>query len=142
MPSFTTGLPNLQAAGPIVEVQVAVPAVVQEVLNAAGQPLPAPVALTAMIDTGASGSVIQNGIAARLGLHPIGAVPINTPSSTGVMCAQYAIRLVFPNNVVWEAVVIEAPLAGQHIQGLIGRDVLAQAVLTYIGYANQFTLSF
>jgi hypothetical protein len=46
------------------------------------------------------------------------------------------------NNVVGEAVVIEAPLAGQHIQGLIGRDVLAQSVLVYIGYTNQFTVSF
>jgi hypothetical protein len=46
------------------------------------------------------------------------------------------------NNVVGEGVVIEAPLAGQHIQGLIGRDVLAQSVLVYIGYTNQFTVSF
>jgi len=69
-------------------------------------------------------------------------VAINTLSSTGVLCAQYAVRLIFPNNVGGEAVVTEAPLAGQHIQGLIGRDVLSQAVLVYIGYTNQFTMSF
>ena len=32
------------------------------------------------------------------------------------------------------------PLGGQHIQCLVGRDVLAHGVLTYIGYINQFTL--
>jgi hypothetical protein len=29
-----------------------------------------------------------------------------------------------------------------HIQSLVGRDVLSQAVLVYIGYTNQFTMSF
>ncbi len=36
---------------------------------------------------------------------------------------------------------IEAPLQGQGIQGLIGRDALAHAVLVYIGYADQFTIA-
>ena len=39
-------------------------------------------------------------------------------------------------------IAIEAPLGGQHIECLIGRDVLKHGVLTYIGYINQFTLSF
>ena len=95
-----------------------------------------------MIDTGATGSVIQQGLAAQLGLKPIGVTLINTPSSTNVECYEYAVRFVFPNNVVVEGTVIEAPLKGQHIQGLIGRDVLQHAVLVYIGYAGQFTLSF
>jgi hypothetical protein len=95
-----------------------------------------------MIDTGATGSVIQQGLAAQLGLNPVGLVQIHTPSSTNVVCYEYAVRLVFPNNVVFEGTVIEAPLQGQHIQCLIGRDVLAQAVLVYIGYSNLFSLSF
>jgi hypothetical protein len=70
------------------------------------------------------------------------ALAINTPSSIGVLCHQYAARLIFPNNVVGEAVVIEAPLEGQHVQGLVGRDILSEAVLVYIGYTNQFTMSF
>lgn len=135
-------MPNLQAIGPIVEIRIAVPKAVEAIFVSTGQPVPSPVAMTAMIDTGASGTVIQEGVSAQLGLHPVGVVAINTPSSTGVLCAQYAVRLIFPNNVVGEAVVIEAPLAGQHIQGLVGRDVLAQSVLVYIGYTNQFTLSF
>jgi hypothetical protein len=30
----------------------------------------------------------------------------------------------------------------QNIECLIGRDILENAVLTYIGYINQFTISF
>jgi len=95
-----------------------------------------------MIDTGASGSVIQKGLAGQLGLNPIGLTYINTPSSTNVACYEYAVRLIFPNNVFVEATVLEAPLQGQNIQCLIGRDVLALGVLVYIGYGNLFSLSF
>lgn len=95
-----------------------------------------------MIDTGASGSVIRQGLATQLGLNPIGLTYINTPSSTNVGCYEYAVRLIFPNNVVVETPVLEAPLQGQNIQCLIGRDVLAHGVLVYIGYGNLFSLSF
>ena len=95
-----------------------------------------------MIDTGATGSVIQPDIAKRLGLQPIGVVYINTPSSENIACYQYVLRLIFPNNVVVQAIAVEAPLKGQQIQCLIGRDVLAHGVFVYTGYINQFTLSF
>ncbi|MFZ1061425.1 MAG: aspartyl protease family protein [Candidatus Rokuibacteriota bacterium] len=95
-----------------------------------------------MIDTGATSSVMRQGFAAQLGLHPVGVAYINTHSSTNVACYEYLVRLVFPNNVVAEATVLEAPLLGQHIQCLIGRYVLAHGVLVYIGYGNLFTLSF
>ncbi len=59
-----------------------------------------------------------------------------------VPCPEYLVRLAFPNNVVWEGTVLDAPLEGQHIQCLIGRDVLAQTVFVYIGYSNLFSVSF
>ncbi|MBI3329343.1 MAG: retropepsin-like domain-containing protein, partial [Nitrospinae bacterium] len=101
-----------------------------------------PVPAVAMIDTGATSSVMRQGLAAQMGLHPVGVTYINTPSSTNVACYEYLVRLVFPNNVLVETTVLEAPLQGQHIQCLIGRDVLAHAVLVYIGYGNLFSLSF
>lgn len=128
--------------GPVVDVGLSVPLALEDQLRRAGESLPQPIQLQSMIDTGATGSVIQQGLAAQLGLKPIGVTLINTPSSTNVECYEYAVRFVFPNNVVVEGTVIEAPLKGQHIQGLIGRDVLQHAVLVYIGYAGQFTLSF
>ena len=144
MASFTTQVADLQAIGPVVQgLRVAVGSPVEEALKRAAQPVPGAVELTALIDTGATATVIQQGVAAQLGLKPVGVVRIHTPSSSDVPCYQYAVRLLFPNNVVAEGVTaIEAPLVGQDIQVLIGRDVLAHGVLVYIGYANLFSLSF
>lgn len=72
----------------------------------------------------------------------MGITYINTPSSTNVACQEYLVRLIFPNNVLVETSIIEAPLQGQHIQCLVGRDVLAHGVFVYIGYTNLFSLSF
>jgi predicted aspartyl protease len=142
MPSFTTQLPNLQAAGPLVEVRVWVGSPVEAALRKAGTKIPGPVQAKGLIDTGATGSVIQPGIVRQLGLEPIGVVNISTPSSESVPCYQYSVRLIFPNNVLVEAIAIEAPLKGQQIGCLVGRDVLAHGVFVYTGYINQFTLSF
>ena len=95
-----------------------------------------------MIDTGATVSVIQQGLPAQLGLEPIGVVYVNTPTSVNVACHKYLVRLIFPNNVRAETPIIEAPLHGQRIQCLIGRDVLAHGVFVYIGFGDFFSLSF
>lgn len=142
MPSFTSQVPNLQAVGPVVEVQVAVGSAVETALRRTKAAVPLPIPVLAMIDTGASGTVIRQGMAFQLGLNAVGVSYINTPSSTNVRCYEYMIRLIFPNNVVAETRAIEAPLQGQNIQALIGRDVLAHGVLIYIGYTQSFTLSF
>ena len=142
MPSFTTQVPNLQGTGPVLEVRLAVSEPLEEWLRERGQDIPPPVALTGMVDTGASGCVVQQGLPTQLGLQPVGTTLINTPSSTNVLCSVYAVRLVLAGGqVVVNGTVIEAPLQGQNIQCLVGRDILAHGVLIYIGYANQFTLS-
>lgn len=106
--------------------------------------LPAPIRVTALIDTGASVSVVNEFVIRQLGINPIGSVDIHTPSTTAaVSCRQFHVDVLFPNGVaVPDAVVIEMPLGMQNIQCLIGRDILRHGVLVYIGYANQFTLSF
>ena len=142
MPSFTTQVPNLQAIGPIVETRIAIGSFLENLHKQNNQPIPAAVSARAMIDTGASGTVIKDEIPPMLGLQPVGATFINTPSSTNVQCFQYLVRLVFPNNVIVECPVIAAPLQGQQIQCLIGRDILAHGVLVYIGYTHTFSLSF
>ncbi len=143
MTSFTTQVAGLQELGPIVEgLHVTVGTPVEEALKAAGRSVPEPIKLTALIDTGASATVVRQGMASQPGLKPVGAIRVNPVSSSNVRCYQYAVRLLFPNNVIVEIPVIEAPLRGQGIQGLIGRDVLAHGVLIYIGYSNLFSLSF
>ncbi len=87
--------------------------------------------------------LLVKGLADKLGISPIGTALINMPSSTNVTCFQFDVQIVFPNNVnIASIVVTEAPLQGQHIQCLIGRDVLQHGVLIYTGYDNSFTLSF
>lgn len=113
----------------------------EDVFKAAGQATPDPIEIAAMIDTGASHSVIQTGLAHRLNLNAVSTVAIHTPSSTNVICDVYAVRYVLPNNIIHEGTAIEMPLQSQTMQALIGRDLLADAVLIYLGYANQFTLS-
>ncbi len=142
MPSFTTQVPNLKEVGPVVEVRLAVGSIIEEISRKSSKDVPTPVQALAMIDTGATGTVVQEDIVRQLNLNPVGLTLINTPSSTSVQCYEYLIRLLFPNNVVVEGVVIAAPLKGQHIQCLIGRDVLQHGVFIYTGYTNSFTLSF
>jgi hypothetical protein len=142
MPSFTVKIADIQQIGAVVDV-VLIPSV--SFLQAAGiKPTEAKATkVLAMIDTGASCTVIRKDIAAGLGLSPIGTTLINTPSSANVTCYQFNISMVFPNNLnIPSIIVTEAPLQGQHIQCLIGRDILKNAVLIYTGYDNSFTLSF
>ena len=142
MPSFTTQLPNLQQQGPMVDVRLWIGTPVEGALKKSGNKIPQPVQAKALIDTGATGTVIHPELVKQLGLKPIGIVSITTPSSENVPCYEYIIRIMFPNNVVMESFAVEAPLKGQQIQCLIGRNVLARGVLVYTGYINQFTLSF
>ena len=142
MPSLTQRIPDLQKVGPVIEVTLTPSAVFLQKMNVSPSDVKA-VKLLAMIDTGATGTVISNGVAAILGINPVGMTSINTPSSANVNCNQFDVQILFPNNVNFSSiVVIEAPLQGQHIQCLIGRDILQHGVLIYTGYDNSFTLSF
>ena len=142
MPSFTQRLTNLQQVGPVIEVTLMPSAIYLQKMNISPSATKS-VKLLAMIDTGATGTVVKEGIPAKLGINPIGTTLINTPSSTGVVCNQFDIQIVFPYNVNMSSIVVmEAPLQGQHIQCLIGRDILQHGVLIYTGYDNSFTLSF
>jgi hypothetical protein len=142
VPTFTVTAANLQGVGPVVDVQITVNGTIETALRNAGAVVPTPIHVPAMIDTGASCTVIRTGLAQHLGLQPTGVTIIHTASDTNVRCRRYLIGLLFPNNVSFEKTVIEATLRGQHIDCLIGRDVLANGVLVYIGPDNLFSLSF
>jgi predicted aspartyl protease len=143
MPSLTTQVPNLQEMGPVVEIKLAVGLKLEDILRQKGQNLPEPVQVRAMIDTGATVSVVREDIIKQLNLNPVGTELISTPSSSNVQCYKYLMRILFPNKVIInDIMVISTSLKGQDIQCLIGRDILKLGVLIYIGYTNTFTLSF
>lgn len=111
MPSFTTQVPNLHLAGPVVEVVVAPPADLIEALKQQGNPIPKNVKLHAMIDTGATCCVVNPQVIQGMGLSPIGSSTVNTPSSTIVTCLQYKVSIHFPGNFAVETSdLIEMPL--------------------------------
>ena len=66
MPSFTTTIPNLQKAGPIVEILITPAIELIEVLRSKNQPIPSPLKVLAMIDTGATSSVVNPYIIKKL----------------------------------------------------------------------------
>jgi len=142
MPSVTTQSKNLENEGPILEVHFLISRELEEKYKKDNIPIPEPVVVKALIDTGASACVIKKEIPEKLGLNPVGATNITTPSSKNHECYQYFMRMVIPSHqILVELPFIATPLDGQEISGLIGRDVLKNGILIYIGYANQFTLS-
>jgi hypothetical protein len=142
MPSFTNQISDIRLIGPVVEVRVVPSPLFVQTAKIPKENLPQPIPITALIDTGASGTVIKEGIPRQLGLKPIGFTYITTASSQNKLCLQYDLAFLLPNiNIAFGSIVTEVPLQGQHIQCLIGRDFLSHAVLIYIGYNNSFTLS-
>ena len=146
MPSFTTANASMRVHGLIVEIglmpglmpvpqQPGVPVHIkaEDIVN-----------LNAMIDTGASHTVVRTDIIEGLQLKSVGEIRTATPSTDGDLetCLQYLVNIQFkPNGVIVPNIVISAmPLKHQPVQCLIGRDILAQGTLFYNGYMNTFTL--
>ena len=142
MATFTSVVSDLEGVGPCLDVRLDVTLELEHALIVAGQEPPAAVPVLALVDTGASVSVIQTGIADDLGLRPIGVRMVNTATHGAISCNNYAVRWLFPNDIVIESTAIEAPLQDHAIKALIGRNVLSSVVLIYIGYENQFTFCF
>lgn len=145
MPSFTVEAADLWNEGPVIDVTLSLTGAAQAALTQSGQPVPAPVSAKLLVDTGASHSCIADGVLGPLGLHPVGTLGINTPSSHNVACALYAVRITLPHGGYLDTTVIQTPpggLAGQTVEGLLGRDVLRYGLLIYLGQRSQFTLSF
>ena len=140
MPSFAFSIPDLERIGPVVEVEIAVGSAAEDALRRAGTSIPTPVRATAMIDTGASHTAIQQGLVGPLSLNPVGVIPVITPSSTNVPCQEYAIRLLLPIGLLQEGTLNEIDIQGQYIQFLICRHFLVRNVFVYIVYHDDCRL--
>lgn len=129
--------------GPVCQVRIGVSELAEMLLKNQGKAVPPPVEIMALIDTGASGTAVKPEVIRQLQLVPRGVAQIATPSSSAHPCNVFDVSLTFPHGVVAPLIaVMEVPLEGQRIQGLIGRDVLAQGIFIYSGYTNTFSLSF
>lgn len=149
MPHFTL---QIGAEGPVLSAIVTVSEARAAALRRAGQPIPDPVPIRALLDTGASCTCIDPIVIDALELTPTGSVRINTPT-TGNRPQdrhQYDVGLAIPGPerahtplfVATIPVVATKLLQQQGFAALLGRDILASCLLTYNGTMGWYTLAF
>ena len=139
---------SMTQSGPFVDIWISVSDPRRDALRAADQEVKPAVKVRALIDTGASCTVIDASILKKLAIPCVGVTPIFTPSTGEVphVCHQYDVSLgildaqgdpLFLNDSLS---VLGSDLPD--VDALIGRDVLAKGILIYNGAAGTFTLSY
>lgn len=139
--------------GPILNVVLGASEARIAALTAANVPVPNPVPIRGLLDTGASGTCIDPAIlVGNLGLTPRGQIDAFTPSTgtTPHKADLYDVSLRIlaatsndPQLYHGTIPVMASDLfAAQGIHALIGRDVLAGCLLVYNGATGLFTLAF
>ncbi len=131
---------------------VGVSAARKDALAAAKQPIPNPVRVSALIDTGASGTCVDPSVLQQLALTPTGKAIVNTPStgSTPHISDQFDVGIWIPGSTPSDPVfflqnlpVISAELLQQQgFHALIGRDILSMCLFVYDGPTRQFSLAY
>jgi len=133
--------------GPLLDLWVGVSGPRHAALQQASQQVPIPVRVRALLDTGASGTCIDEQVIAQLHLSPTGIIPVHTPSTSGnpQSCLQYDIALFVANPQVhivsFTLPIVASALRHQNIEALIGRDVLDRTTLFYDGPNGMFSWS-
>lgn len=133
----------LRLSGPVLPVEITIPATLLRRLTQQGHPLPAPQSGVALIDTGASLSAVDDGVVRALGVAPVGQTQIHTAGGI-VFLPLYPVRFSFPGiglPAITFRRVVGSPLQSQGIVALLGRDVLANFILVYNGPAGTFSLA-
>jgi hypothetical protein len=142
----------MSAGGPVLDAAVLVSDARRQALVDAGEAVPDPQYIRALLDTGASHTSIDPVVFTALGLTPTGSVEVCTPTTgkTSVSADTFDVglailaarqgeaHLILPTWKVSSSELFEM----QNIHALIGRDVLARCVLSYNGAENTFTLAY
>ena len=142
----TVGTISIGPHGPVVSVLVGVSQAFASNAAARGRPIPVPVQADFLIDTGASVTVLDPALVARLSLVPR-AGPLATTVTAGATISvnQYDVSLSLqdvrgtrPDLTLGNLLVAEIALGTSHYDGLLGRSVLQQCQLLYDGTAGTF----
>ena len=149
MPSLTGVWTELDGA--LVAVRIGVSRQELLRLRASRHPIPQPVDLTALIDSGAQITCVDSAILPGLDLTLFGVTPVNVPSLGGLSAAvQYAASLIVihpSGNAQDDFVISDLPIAEVNLgalgyQLLIGRDVLVACQFHLDGPKLTFTLDY
>jgi predicted aspartyl protease len=148
MPYLTARLTDF---GPVINVLIGVTAPRRKLLEKHGLPVPSRVPVQALIDTGASISVVAPNIPQQLGLHATGKTSLLT-ASTGHKphpCDEYdvSVTLQHPDTeieLLFAYVAVAATIfhPNEPYQVIIGRDLLAECLLVYDGQNGTFAFAF
>lgn len=131
------------SSGPFITINVAPNNQQIEFLKSKGLKVPKAQKVAALIDTGASHTVLDESIIQKLGLHPIDEIRAKTVSCEDVVCKRYKATFFFSDNFCIETShLVGSSTKNQNFQCLIGRDILKHCVFTYDGISNQTILCF
>ena len=138
MPHF---LLQINPNGALISLSIGVSVSRASALKNLSQPIPNPILVQGLIDTGAS--LVQS-----LFLQPTGTSEMLTPSTgnTPKITPVYDISIKIPHgdaSLDFNSIpAMESVLLNQGFHVLIGRDILSKCLLIYDGVANLCTLSF
>ena len=141
----------LQDDGALVEVMLGWSISRARQLRAALRPVPPPVQMRALIDTGADTTCVDASLVEQLGLPFGGTTPVNLPAHGGLTFSSLfnaSVTILHPsgrprdNLAVLDLSIVELDLAALGYQALVGRDVLARCRFLYDGPKNTFQLRY
>lgn len=117
-------------------------------LRRAGKEVPQPIELELLLDTGADTTTIREETMRSLNAPVRGAADVRgaTTDAGSTTCNTYDLSLVFVNAAgdpplsLGSVEVIGRPFYNEVIDGVIGRDVMSNMVLTIEGHLKQFSV--
>jgi hypothetical protein len=140
---------NLRHFGPLISVEIALPQALAQHLAATNQPVPAPIAGMALIDTGASITSVDNSVFQSLGVQPVGTAMVGAASGPSQQYI-YPASISFPATMLVGLAfnqVLSCNLAGQPtgmpspLIALVGRDLLRHFVFIFNGPMGLITIT-
>lgn len=140
---------TLDESGPLIQVEIGIPAPLEEFSIAKGLQIPAPASGYALIDTGASATAVHEPLLLELGVLPIDSIPTQTPHGGGRSFV-YPAKVSFPGLNV-QALPMDRVIGselkwitgdGKEIIMLLGRDLLKWFLMVYNGKSSNITLAY
>jgi len=136
---ITVNNADLRGIGPVVDLRLAPCRAALQSMERKRQTLPEPMDLKALVDTGASRSIIQESLVQTMRIFPVGIARMSTTLKRQTLAYEYYLDVEL-GTIHFTSVFIGAPLPDSTVQVLLGRDFLSHGVFHYDGKTSSFTL--